>query len=123
MSNIKYNEEQEAYELPYKMWNKAMTVRFYADSEEDIMSNISAIAMKLETLNGGRKNLAQLIVDEGYYEGDVEPLLKSLALVSVYVDMDDEEITVCFTVNSDDGYLNELNGEIYEDEFELIGWN
>lgn len=122
MSNIKYNEEQEAYELPYKMWDKMITVRFYADSEEDIMANLSEIAMKLETINGGKKKLARLITDEGYYEGAAEVLVRSLFLESVYVDLDDEEIVVCFTVSSDDGYMNSLSGELYDDEFELLGW-
>lgn len=60
MSNIRYNEEQEAYELPYKLWNETMTVRFYAESESAIMSELPRIAEILETINGSRKSLLRL---------------------------------------------------------------
>lgn len=119
MSNIKYNEEQEAYELPYKLWDEVMTVRFYTESEDDIMKNISAIAMKLETINGGKKKLARMIADEGMYEGAAEILAKQLTMNSIYVDIDEDEIVVCFAVSSNDGYMSDLNIELYEDEFEI----
>lgn len=119
MSNIKYNEEQEAYELPYKLWDEMMTVRFYTESEDDIMKNISAIAMKLETINGGKKKLARIIVDEGMYEGAADILAKQLTMNSIYVDIDEDEIVVCFVVSSNDGYMSDLNIELYEDEFEI----
>ena len=41
MSNIKYNEKEEAYELPYKLWDTSQTVRFYVESEEEIMKHLS----------------------------------------------------------------------------------
>ena len=120
MSNISYNKEQEAFELPYKLWDNIMTVRFYTESEEDIMGNISDIAMKLETLGGSRKKIAALIAGEGYYEGSEEALSENLTLDSVYVDMDDEDIIVCFTVSSSDGYMKPQNIELIDGEFEIV---
>ncbi|MDE6775200.1 MAG: hypothetical protein K2J37_02695 [Ruminococcus sp.] len=123
MSNIRYNEEQEAFELPYKLWDRMITVRFYTDSEEDIMNNLSDIAVKLETVNGGKKKIAQIAADEGYYEGSAETLAENIVLKDIYVDIDDEEIVVCFTVSSDDGYMCSVNIELYDSEFEITGRN
>lgn len=120
MSNIVYNEKEEAFELPYKLWDSVMTVRFYTESEEDIMGNISDIAMKLETLGGSRKKIASLIAGEGYYEGSEESLSESLTLDSVYVDMDEDDIIVCFTVSSSDGYMKPQSIELIDGEFEIV---
>lgn len=121
MSNIRYNEEQEAYELPYKMWNESITVRFYTDSEETIIDNLSEIAVKLETINGSKKRLARMIADEGMYEGAGETLAKVLVMDSIYVDIDDTEIVVCFVVSSEDGYMKPLNVELYGSDLEITG--
>lgn len=123
MSNIKYNEEQEAYELPYKLWDNMITVRFYAESEEDIISNLSEIATQLEYVNSNKKTIATLIADEGFYNGADEVLIKHICLESIYVDIDDEEIVVCFTVDSNDGYMTSVNIELYETEFEITSRN
>ena len=123
MSNIKYNEEQEAFELPYKLWDNMITVRFYADSENDIMENLSSIAMQLETVNGGRNAIARLISDENLYNGDDDALKDFLCLDSIYVDVDDEEIVVCFTVSSVDGFMRPVDMELYEGEFEITSRN
>ena len=58
MSNIVYNEKEEAFELPYKLWDSPATVRFYVESESDIMDNIPKIAKKLAKLDGSRKTIA-----------------------------------------------------------------
>lgn len=121
MSNIRYNEEQEAFELPYKMWDKPAIVRFYADSEDDITGNISDIAMKLETINGGKGKLSRILADERIYEGDSEVLVRHLLLDNIYVDIDEDEIVVCFRVSSDDGYMTPQNIELYDEEFEITG--
>ncbi|MBP3379334.1 MAG: hypothetical protein J6K77_00515 [Ruminococcus sp.] len=121
MSNIKYNEEQEAYELPYKMWDKSIIVRFYTDAEETIIDNLSEIAVKLETINGSKKRLARMIADEGLYEGAGETLAKELIMDSIYVDIDDGEIVVCFVVSSEDGYMMPLNVELYGSDLEITG--
>lgn len=121
MSNIKYNEEQEAYELPYKLWDKMITVRFYTESEEDIMANLSEIAMKLETVNGGKGKLSRMLADDGIYEGSAEKLVKSIALDDIYADIDDDEIVFCFSVSSGDGYMKPQNIELYDTDFEIVG--
>lgn len=120
MSNIVYNEKEESFELPYKLWGNTMTVRFYTESEEDIMANISDIAVKLETLGGSRKKIASLIAGEGYYEGSEESLSENLSLDSVYVDMDEDDIIVCFTVSSSDGYMKTQSIELIDGEFEIV---
>ncbi len=123
MSNIKYNKEQEAFELPYKLWDKMITVRFYTDSEDDIMENLSDIAVRLETVNGGKSTIAKAICDEGLYSGDNDALKDFLCLESVYVDIDEDEIVVCFTVSSTDGYMCSVNMELYDGEFEITSRN
>lgn len=120
MSNIIYNEEQEAFELPYKIWDIPLTVRFYAETEEDITDNIKNIAMQLETINGGRKKLAKMITDEGLYEGASKTLEKTLVIEDIYVDIDDEEIVAVLSLSSDDGYMKTISAEVYGCEFEIV---
>ena len=108
MSNIQYNAREEAYELPYKLWDTPQTVRFYTENEDDIMKNLSVIAQKLSRVDGSKQQLAEMIIDQGYYEGgSPEALAKILELRNVYVDMDDEEIVVCFDTGTDDGYMKD----------------
>ncbi len=123
MSNIVYNEQQEAFELPYKLWDKMMTVRFYTENEQNIIDNLSSIAMQLESVNGGKTKISGIIVDEGLYNGAEEILSKYICLESIYVDIDDDEIVVCFTVSSSDGYMEAVDIELYNDEFEIISRN
>ena len=124
MSNIKYNEQEEAYELPYKLWDTPQTVRFYVDSEEEIMKNLSAIAQKLAKLDGSRQQIAEQIIDDGFYEGgDHEALAKILELQNVYVDFDDGDIIVCFETGTSDGYMKDfISVELFADMFEIIDW-
>ena len=106
MSNISYNEKEEAFELPYKIWGSEQTVRFYTEAEADIMNNLTIIAKKLAELDGSRKKIASLIADEGYYEGgDTDRLAKELNLENVYVDIEEDDAVVCITVDSYDGYM------------------
>jgi len=120
MSNIKYNEEQEAYELPYKLWNREITVRFYTDSEETIMANLKEIAVKLETINGSKGKLSRMLADDGIYEGSAEKLAKSIVLDDIYADIDEDEIVFCFSVSSEDGYMKPQNVELYDTELEIV---
>lgn len=124
MSNISYNQREEAYELPYKLWDEMMTVRFYTDSEETIIANLSDIAKKLARLDGGRSTIAAMLIDDGFYEGgNAEALAKLLKLRNVYVDIDDEEIVVCFETGTDDGYMeNYVHVELFGELFEISGW-
>ncbi|MBQ3948612.1 MAG: hypothetical protein II656_08835, partial [Ruminococcus sp.] len=121
MSNIKYNKQEEAFELPYKLWENMQTVRFYVENESEIMDNLSAIAGKLAKLDGSRKHLAELIISDGFYEGsDTAALAKNLSLENVYVDIDEDEIVVCIDVDSFDGYMpGAVHIELFEDEFEI----
>ena len=124
MSNIMYNQQEEAYELPYKLWDEMMTVRFYTESEETIISNLSDIAKKLARLDGGRDNIAAMLIDDGFYEGgNAQALAKLLKLRNVYVDIDEEETVVCFETGTDDGYMeNYVHVELFGELFEISGW-
>ncbi|WP_173386669.1 hypothetical protein [Ruminococcus flavefaciens] len=124
MSNISYNQREEAYELPYKLWDEMMTVRFYTDSEETIIANLSDIAKKLARLDGGRNTIAAMLIDDGFYEGgNAEALAKLLKLRNVYVDIDEDETVVCFETGTDDGYMeNYVHVELFGELFEISGW-
>ena len=124
LSNIKYNEQEEAFELPYKLWDETLTVRFYTESEETIMKNLSAIAKKLAKLDSSKSTVAGMLIDDGYYEGgDAEALAKILKLSSVYVDIDDEDIVVCFDTGTSDGFMKEdVHIELFAELFEITGW-
>lgn len=124
MSNISYNQREEAYELPYKLWDEMMTVRFYTDSEETIIANLSDIAKKLARLDGGRSTIAAMLIDDGFYEGgNAEALAKLLKLRNVYVDIDEEETVVCFETGTDDGYMEKyVHVELFGELFEISGW-
>ena len=124
MSNIKYNEQEEAFELPYKLWSEDMTVRFYTESEDTIISNLKDIAKKLARLDGGRSTVAGMLIDDGFYEGgDAEALARILKLRSVYVDIDEEETVVCFDTGTDDGFMQgDVHVELFGELFEITGW-
>ena len=124
MSNIKYNEQEEAFELPYKLWNEDMTVRFYTESEDTIISNLKDIAKKLARMDGGRSTVAGMLIDDGFYEGgDAEALARILKLRSVYVDIDEEETVVCFDTGTDDGFMQgDVHLELFGELFEITGW-
>ncbi|MBR5512400.1 MAG: hypothetical protein IKV85_00255 [Ruminococcus sp.] len=121
MSNIKYNEEQEAFELPYKLWDNMIVIRFYTESEEDITGNISEIAMKLETINGGKGKLSRMLTEDAIYRGSEESLKNNIIIEDIYADIDDDGIIFCFTVSSEDGYMEPQSVELYDGEFEIVG--
>ena len=124
MSNIRYNEQEEAFELPYKLWNNTMTVRFYTDEESTIMKKLKDIAKKLAKLDGSKSTVAGMLIDEGYYEGgNADELAKILKLENVYVDIDDEDTVVCFDTGTDDGFMQGLaHVELFGEIFEITGW-
>ena len=125
MSNIKYNEKEEAFELPYKLWDEMMTVRFYVEDEQTIMDNLSDIAAKLEKVNGSKDRIVRLIEDEGYSEGSTDKFMSGIKIISIYVDIDEEDgAVVCFSVDCSNGSLiDKLSLELYDDEFEILGWD
>lgn len=125
MSNIKYNEKEEAFELPYKIWGEHKLVRFYAEDEQSIMDNLKDIAGKLAKLDGSRKKLAELIIDDGHFDyAEPDTLADTLELSNIYVDIDEDDIVVCFLVSSDDYNTDgkKLSIELYGSDFEIIGW-
>ena len=124
MSNIKYNEREEAFELPYKIWDEKLTVRFYVEEESEIMKNLSVIAEKLAKVDGSKSQIAGVLIDEGWYEGgSVDALANILKIQNVYVDIDDDEIVVCFETGTDDGYMQGMvKMELYGELFEAVGW-
>lgn len=123
MSNIRYNEKEEAFELPYKLWEAEQTVRFYVEDESEIMENLSAIAQKLAKLDGSRRHIASLLIGENYYEGgDTDTLVKNISIENVYVDIEEDDIVVCIDVDSFDGYMSQpMHIELIDDEFEIVG--
>lgn len=123
MSNIVYNEKEEAFELPYKIWENMQTVRFYVEDESEIMDNLSAIAQKLAKLDGSRRRIASMLIEENYYEGgDTDALVKNLSIENVYVDIDEDEIVVCIDVDSFDGYMSDpMHIELFGEDFEITG--
>ena len=124
MSNIKYNEREEAFELPYKIWDEKLTVRFYVEEESEIMKNLSVIAEKLAKVDGSKSQIAGVLIDEGWYEGgSVDALANILKIQNVYVDIDDDEIVACFETGTDDGYMQGMvKMELYGELFEAVGW-
>lgn len=124
MSNIKYNEHEEAYELPYKLLDEMMTVRFYTENEETIINNLKDIAKKLAQLDSGRGTVAGMLIDEGYYEGGAaDALAKILKIQNVYVDIDEDDIVVCFDTGTDDGFMKDfVHVELFGELFEITGW-
>lgn len=123
LSNIVYNEKEEAFELPYKIWENMQTVRFYVENESEIMDNLSAIAQKLAKLDGSRKHIASMLISDNYYEGgDTDTLAQNLSIENVYVDIDEDEIVVCIDVDSFDGYMSDpMHIELFGDDFEITG--
>ncbi len=124
MSNIKYNPKEEAFELPYKIWESSLTVRFYVEEESEIMSNLSVIADKLAKVDGSKNQIADLLINEGYYEGgNPEALAKIMKINNVYVDIDEDDIVVCFAVSTNDGYMQGMAQiELFGELFEVTGW-
>ena len=123
MDQIRYNKREEAYEITYKLWEKDMTVRFYVEEQKTIIDNISEIAKKLDKVNNGRKQIAEAIASGGYYRGFAETLAENMQMDSVYVDIDDDGVVVCFTVEGTDGCLAPIAVEYgFEDMTEVVGW-
>lgn len=123
MNQIKYNEKEEAFEITYKLWEKDVTVRFYVEEQQEIMDNFSEIAQKLDKVNRNKKKIAEIISDEGYYDGFSETLADNLQITSAYIDVDEDGVVVCFYVDSNDGYLKPLSMELgYDNGIEIVGW-
>lgn len=135
MSGIKYNEEQEAYELEYTLWGGQVRVLFYVDSENEIMDGLTEIADKLERINRNKDKIAAVIMREGWYEKGSFPMLDekkfsdSLSIADAFVDMEEDDgmnaAVIRFIVTSSEGYLKgRLAVEIETDNgMEIVGWD
>lgn len=135
MSGIKYNEEQEAYELEYSLWGNQVRVLFYVDSENEIMNGLSEIADKLERINRNKSKIAAVIMREGWHEKGRFPMLDekrfsdSLSIADAFVDMEEDDgmnaAVIRFIVTSSEGYLKgRLAVEIETDNgMEIVGWD
>ena len=101
--------------------NRAIPPEKYVDYDE--LEKSRAALAEIEALDGGKKKIAQLLVDDGVYEGNAETLEGILTVSGVYVDIDsdgdDTEIVVCFTADSGDGYMRPVSVELYGDQFEI----
>ncbi len=128
MSQIIYNEEQEAYELPYQLWDGDVTVLFYVEDEQEIMDNIANIADALEKVNRNREKIAEVILRDRKNPAKLKPELKKFAegisLTDVFVDLDEGEVYIRFVVADQSGYLKDkLEMEFGESiGVEIIGW-
>lgn len=135
MSGIKYNEEQEAYELDYELWGNSVRVLFYVDSESVIMESIGEIADKLDRINRNKDKIAAVIMREGWHEKGKFPMLDekkfsdSLIIADAFVDMEEDDgmaaAVIRFIVVSGEGYLKDrLAVEIETDNgMEIVGWD
>lgn len=135
MSGIKYNEEQEAYELEYELWGSSVRVLFYVGSESEIMDGIGEIADKLDRINRNKDKIAAVIMREGWYEKGRFPMLdekkfaESLTIDDAFVDMEEDDgmnaAVIRFIVVSSEGYLKgRLALEIETDNgLEIVGWD
>ncbi len=127
MSAVRYNEEQEAYELDYELWDRPVTVRFYVESEQDIMDNIGDIADKFDRLNRNRSKLAEIIIRDRWTKRslltlDPGDLAKDMYIADCSVEIDEDGIVLCLTAASEKYLDKGLSMEIGDDHgLEVLG--
>ncbi|WP_295153814.1 hypothetical protein [uncultured Ruminococcus sp.] len=113
MQKIKYNEEQEAFEIEYELWGRSVTVLLYMEEQEEIMENLSEIADKLGKLDRNKKRIAEVIKRDGRYDKKKFPLLtiaeleEKMEIESAFVDMDEDGVVLGATVVCENGALGE----------------
>ena len=113
MDKIRYNEEQEAFEISYEIWGKPVKVLFYMEDQQDIMDNISDIADKLGRVERNKSKLAEIIKRDGKYDKKKFPLLTSaqieeiMEIESAFVDEDDDGLVLSISVSAKNGALGE----------------
>lgn len=105
--NITYDPKEEAYELPYKIWDEDVTVRFYVDEQQEIFDNLSAIAEMLGKVDSNKYKIADVLADDKYFSEDetADNLQQHISVDSLYFDIDGDELTLCMTVASSDSYF------------------
>ena len=116
--NITYDPKEEAYELPYKIWDEDVTVRFYVDEQQEIFDNLSAVAEMLGKVDANKYKIAGVLADDKYFSEDetADNLQQHISVDSLYFDIDGDELTLCMTVASRDSYFfDKINIEIGSD--------
>lgn len=128
MSQIKYNEKQEAFELPYKLWDKEVTVLFYVEEEQEIMDNIAVIADALAKVDRNLEKIAEVILRDtkgcGKLRPDPNEFSKALSITDTFVELDEGEVYIRFVVADSSGYLKDRLELEYGESIgvEVIGW-
>lgn len=113
MDKIRYNEEQEAFEIDYELWDEKTTVLLYMETQEEIMENLADIADKLAKLDRNKSRVAEIIKRDGRYDKKKFPLLTAaeleaaMTIESAFVDMDDDGAVLGVTVVTENGALGE----------------
>lgn len=113
MDKIRYNEEQEAFEIDYELWGEAVTVLLYMEEQEDIMENLADIAEKLAKIDRNKSRIAEIIKRDGRYDKKKFPLMTSaeieeiMTIESAFVDMDEDGAVLGVTVVAENGALGE----------------
>lgn len=116
--NITYDPKEEAYELPYKIWDEDVTVRFYVDEQQEIFDNLSAVAEMLGKVDANKYKIAGVLADDKYFSEDetADNLQQHISVDSLYFDIDGDELTLCMTIASRDSYFfDKINIEIGSD--------
>lgn len=113
MDKIRYNEEQEAFEIDYELWGKTVTVLLYMEEQEEIMENLADIAEKLAKLDRNKQKIAEIVKRDGRYDKKRFPLLTAaeleaeMVIESAFVDMDEDGAVLGVTVVTENGALGE----------------
>ncbi|WP_294469269.1 hypothetical protein [uncultured Ruminococcus sp.] len=113
MDKIRYNEEQEAFEIDYELWGQKVTVLFYMEEQQEIIENISEIADKLGKLDRNKSKIAEVIKRDGCYDKKKFPLITiaeleaQMKIESAFVDMDEDGVVLGATVVTKNGALGE----------------
>lgn len=113
MEKIRYNDEQEAFEIDYSLWGDTVTVLLYMEEQEEIMENLADIAEKLEKLDRNKSRIAEIIKRDGRYDKKKFPLLTSaeleaaMTIESAFIDMDEDGAVLGVTVVTENGALGE----------------
>ena len=122
MDKIRYNEEQEAFEIDYELWGKTVTILFYMEEQAEIIASLSEIADKLGKLDRNKQKIAEVIKRDGCYDKKKFPLLtiaeldSQMEIESAFVDKDEDGVVLGATVTTANGSLGEgVMVEVLED--------
>lgn len=131
MDKIKYNENHEAYEITYNVWGKPTLVLFFTDDQQEILDNLSEIAVKLDKINSRKAKFAEIMIEGKWYNRSAHLFLEASelaeAIFAAYlsVDFDDGEIYINIEIAAADDYLGgKLAVEVGIDNgIEVLGWS